>query len=110
MSAAARANKATMHELKLRRLLEHNHRLREELARPRVMVSIASVKWVVVSCKRTWETVSFGDQGMDGADGQLDQLLSRDEGPSRELLFFTRPARSRHRGAGDVATSIKRCA
>lgn len=46
MSAIAnsRANKATMHELKLRRLLEHNHRLREELARPRVMVSVASMK------------------------------------------------------------------
>jgi hypothetical protein len=43
-SAAARANKATMLELKLRRLMEHNHRLREELARPRVMVSIASLK------------------------------------------------------------------
>lgn len=43
-SAACRANKATMAELKLRRLLEHNHRLREELARPRVMVSIASLK------------------------------------------------------------------
>jgi guanine nucleotide-binding protein subunit gamma len=46
MSAIAnnRANKATMHELKLRRLLEHNHMLREELARPRVMVSVASMK------------------------------------------------------------------
>ena len=43
-SAAARANKATMAEIKLRRLMEHNHRLREELARPRVMVSIASLK------------------------------------------------------------------
>lgn len=43
-SAAARANKATMAEIKLRRLMEHNHRLGEELARPRVMVSIASLK------------------------------------------------------------------
>jgi hypothetical protein len=43
-SAAARANKATMAEIKLRRLMEHSHRLREELARPRVMVSIASLK------------------------------------------------------------------
>jgi hypothetical protein len=43
-SAAARANKATMLELKLRRLQEHNHRLKEELARPRTMVSTASLK------------------------------------------------------------------
>ena len=35
-----------MNELKLRRLLEHNHRLREELARPRIMVSAASLRWV----------------------------------------------------------------
>lgn len=39
-----RTTKATMTELKLRRLIEHNHRLREELARPRVTVSVASMK------------------------------------------------------------------
>ncbi|WVR03737.1 hypothetical protein IAU60_000732 [Kwoniella sp. DSM 27419] len=39
---SSRTNKATMHELKLRRLMEHNHRLREELARPRIMVSVAA--------------------------------------------------------------------
>ncbi|KAK4688386.1 elongin-A, partial [Tremellales sp. Uapishka_1] len=43
---SSRTPKATMHELKLRRLLEHNHRLREELARPRVMVSIASLNLI----------------------------------------------------------------
>lgn len=36
--------KATMTELKLRRLMEHNHRLREELTRPRVTISVASMK------------------------------------------------------------------
>ncbi|GFZ42474.1 hypothetical protein JCM24511_00189 [Saitozyma sp. JCM 24511] len=40
---SSRTNKATMHELKLRRILEHNHRLREELARPRANVSVASM-------------------------------------------------------------------
>ncbi|ORX35236.1 G protein gamma subunit Gpg1 [Kockovaella imperatae] len=43
---AGRATKATMQELKLRRIQEHNHRLREELARPRVMVSSASVNLI----------------------------------------------------------------
>lgn len=42
----ARSNKATMHELKLRRLQEHNHRLREELARPRIPVSAAAGRCV----------------------------------------------------------------
>lgn len=36
--------KATMTELKLRRLMEHKHRLREELTRPRVTISVASMK------------------------------------------------------------------
>jgi hypothetical protein len=34
-----------MSELKLRRLLEHNQRLREDLARPRVKVSEASARY-----------------------------------------------------------------
>ncbi|EIW67236.1 guanine nucleotide-binding protein subunit gamma [Tremella mesenterica] len=49
---SSRTNKTTMHELKLRRLLEHNHRLREELARPRVMVSIASLN-LINYCRST---------------------------------------------------------
>lgn len=36
-----------MSELKLRRLLEHNQRLREDLARPRVRVSEASARYVL---------------------------------------------------------------
>lgn len=35
-----------MSELKLRRLMEHNQRLREDLARPRVRVSEASARYV----------------------------------------------------------------
>lgn len=35
-----------MSELKLRRLLEHNQRLREDLARPRVKVSEASARYI----------------------------------------------------------------
>nr|AAX94562.1 G protein gamma subunit Gpg1 [Cryptococcus neoformans var. grubii] len=47
-----RTTKATMTELKLRRLMEHNHRLREELARPRVTVSIASIS-LINYCRAT---------------------------------------------------------
>jgi hypothetical protein len=36
----------TMSDLKLRRLVEHNQRLREDLARPRMKVSEASARWV----------------------------------------------------------------
>ena len=35
-----------MSELKLRRLLEHNQRLRDDLARPRIKVSEASARYV----------------------------------------------------------------
>ena len=35
-----------MSELKLRRLTEHNQRLREDLARPRIRVSEASARYV----------------------------------------------------------------
>jgi guanine nucleotide-binding protein subunit gamma len=38
-----------MSELKLRRLTEHNQRLREDLARPRVRVSEASQRCVLVA-------------------------------------------------------------
>jgi len=41
-----------MSELKLRRLLEHNQRLREDLARPRVKVSEASAS-LIQYCKTT---------------------------------------------------------
>ncbi|THU82892.1 guanine nucleotide binding protein gamma subunit [Dendrothele bispora CBS 962.96] len=42
----------SMSELKLRRLLEHNQRLREDLARPRVRVSEASAS-LIRYCKTT---------------------------------------------------------
>ena len=41
-----------MSELKLRRLLEHNQRLREDLARPRIRVSEASAS-LIRYCKTT---------------------------------------------------------
>uniref|UniRef100_A0A8H7Y1X9 Guanine nucleotide-binding protein subunit gamma n=1 Tax=Psilocybe cubensis TaxID=181762 RepID=A0A8H7Y1X9_PSICU len=42
----------SMSELKLRRLIEHNQRLREDLARPRVRVSEASAS-LIRYCKTT---------------------------------------------------------
>lgn len=42
----SRPHKQSMSELKLRRLTEHNSRLREDLARPRVRVSDASARCV----------------------------------------------------------------
>lgn len=59
-----------MQELKLRRLVENNYRLRDELGRPRTMVSLASLKWVL--CSFAFAT----------ADIQFDQLLPRDARPT----------------------------
>ncbi|KAI5899557.1 uncharacterized protein SCHCODRAFT_02483141 [Schizophyllum commune H4-8] len=42
----------SMSELKLRRLLEHNQRLREDLARPRIKVSEASAS-LIRYCRTT---------------------------------------------------------
>ncbi|TEB25946.1 guanine nucleotide-binding protein subunit gamma [Coprinellus micaceus] len=42
----------SMSELKLRRLLEHNQRLREDLARPRVKISEASAS-LIAYCRNT---------------------------------------------------------
>ena len=44
--------KQSMSELKLRRLLEHNQRLREDLSRPRIKVSEASAS-LIRYCKTT---------------------------------------------------------
>lgn len=43
---SARPHKQSMSELKLRRLTEHNQRLREDLARPRMRVSEASARYI----------------------------------------------------------------
>ena len=43
---SSRGPKQSMTELKLRRLLEHNQRLRDDLARPRIRVSEASARFV----------------------------------------------------------------
>ena len=52
MSTAARPHKQSMSELKLRRLVEHNQRLREDLSRPRIKVSEASAS-LIRYCKTT---------------------------------------------------------
>ncbi|KAF7974835.1 hypothetical protein HWV62_11203 [Athelia sp. TMB] len=49
---SARAGRQSMSELRLRRVLEHNQRLREDLARPRVRVSEASAS-LIQHCKNT---------------------------------------------------------
>jgi len=49
---SARAGRQSMSELRLRRVLEHNQRLREDLARPRVRVSEASAS-LIRHCKTT---------------------------------------------------------
>ncbi|KAJ6597173.1 G-protein gamma subunit [Mycena vulgaris] len=51
MSSRAGGRQA-MSELKLRRVIEHNQRLREDLARPRVRVSEASAS-LIRYCKTT---------------------------------------------------------
>jgi len=50
--SARGAGRQSMSELKLRRLLEHNQRLREDLARPRLRVSEASAS-LIRYCKTT---------------------------------------------------------
>ncbi|KAF9514469.1 hypothetical protein BS47DRAFT_872476 [Hydnum rufescens UP504] len=48
----SRPHKQSMSELKLRRLTEHNQRLRDDLARPRLRVSEASQS-LINYCKQT---------------------------------------------------------
>ncbi|KIY43525.1 G-protein gamma subunit [Fistulina hepatica ATCC 64428] len=52
MPPARSGGRQTMSELKLRRLVEHNQRLREDLARPRMKVSEAS-RDLIDYCKTT---------------------------------------------------------
>ncbi|KDQ60911.1 hypothetical protein JAAARDRAFT_566596 [Jaapia argillacea MUCL 33604] len=47
-----RRTKQSMGELKLRRLVEHNQRLREDLSRPRIRVSEASSRYMPLSTLR----------------------------------------------------------
>ncbi|KAG9318571.1 hypothetical protein JVU11DRAFT_663 [Chiua virens] len=49
---SSRGGRQSMSELRYRRLLEHNQRLREDLARPRIRVSEASARSVVI-CLQT---------------------------------------------------------
>lgn len=46
-------HKQSMSELKLRRLTEHNQRLKEDLERPRIRVSEASQRYVPCHEERT---------------------------------------------------------
>ncbi|TFK76235.1 G-protein gamma subunit [Pluteus cervinus] len=50
--SARTGGRQSMSELKLRRLIEHNQRLREDLARPRLRVSEASAS-LIRYCKTT---------------------------------------------------------
>ncbi|CAO1622598.1 unnamed protein product [Jaminaea pallidilutea] len=52
MNSSSRHHKQSMSELKLRRLTEHNERLKEDLNRPRVKVSEASSS-LINYCKST---------------------------------------------------------
>lgn len=45
---SSRGGRQSMSELRYRRLLEHNQRLREDLARPRIRVSEAAARWDLV--------------------------------------------------------------
>ncbi|EIM89593.1 G-protein gamma subunit [Stereum hirsutum FP-91666 SS1] len=49
---SARPHKQSMSELKLRRLAEHNQRLKDDLSRPRIRVSEASAS-LIRYCKTT---------------------------------------------------------
>ncbi|KAI6005862.1 hypothetical protein PISMIDRAFT_670074 [Pisolithus microcarpus 441] len=49
---SSRGGRQSMSELRYRRLLEHNQRLREDLARPRIRVSEASAS-LIRYCKTT---------------------------------------------------------
>lgn len=54
---SSRTGRQSMSELKLRRLIEHNQRLREDLARPRVKISEASAR--CVSCLSVHQDVTL---------------------------------------------------
>ncbi|PCH37759.1 G-protein gamma subunit [Wolfiporia cocos MD-104 SS10] len=74
---SSRQAKVSTSELKLRRLNEHNQRLREDLARPRIRVSEASVS-LIKYCKTTkdylvpsvWGTVSKAEDPFASAAQQ----------------------------------------
>ncbi|KZP21221.1 hypothetical protein FIBSPDRAFT_860912 [Athelia psychrophila] len=53
---SSRPHKQSMSEIKLRRLLENNQRLRDDVARPRMRVSEASTN-LIRYCKSTKDTL-----------------------------------------------------
>ncbi|KAI0034502.1 guanine nucleotide-binding protein subunit gamma [Vararia minispora EC-137] len=68
MSTRGNTQKLSIYDLKLRRLLEHNQRLKDDLSRPRLHISEASTA-LIRYCKMTkdylvpsvWGTVSKGE-------------------------------------------------
>ena len=64
-----------MSDLKLRRLVEHNQRLREDLARPRMKISEASARYVSVAI------VSAVDADRRHTNCQPDSILQNNERP-----------------------------
>lgn len=73
----SRPHKQSMSELKLRRLTEHNQRLREDLARPRVRVSEASARYVSSAYIQRNDEIDRGPQ--------LDTVLQNHKRPPRAL-------------------------
>lgn len=74
-----------MSELKLRRLSEHNQRLREDLARPRMRVSEASARYVGLG----WQCGSRTDCVFIC---QFDSVLQADEGLPCGFFFLAHRA------------------
>lgn len=72
-----------MSELKLRRLIEHNQRLREDLARPRVRVSEASAR-----CVPTRVILSPTGADMAPQRPQSHPILQNHQGPPRSCLLL----------------------
>lgn len=84
---SSRVPKQSMSELKLRRLSEHNQRLREDLARPRIRVSEASKRYVFYIFQAALRIQSL-------TCPQLDQLLQVNTRPPRKhhhRLFYSSP-------------------
>lgn len=70
-----------MTELKLRRLLEHNQRLKEDLARPRIRVSEASARFVCSPTSAPPNIMALSQRPLTNASflfRQFDSLLQND--------------------------------
>ena len=81
-----RPTKQSMGELKLRRLLEHNQRLRDDLTRPRINVSEAASRYAHSRTTYAHELIP-----LSSAIRQFDSPLQDDKRPSRALLLLLCP-------------------